>query len=129
CADEFDTSRATPPRGSLGREMYTLLCDRVGAQALREDITGASFHDVCHADASGSFESDTVDVSKLPPLDPDARDVDGKPVSLEQQEKNRRHRIARVEALARRRDDLIEALDDALANEPVGTKDLANPDP
>lgn len=128
CAGEFETSRATPKRGTLGREMYTVLCDRVGAQALREDVTGASFHAVCHADGEGAF-ADTVDVGKLPPLDPDARDVGGKPVSIEQQQKNRDHRIARIEALARRRDDLVAAFDLAFTGEPVGTKDLDNPDP
>lgn len=129
CSDDFDTARATPPRGSLGREMYTLVCDRVGAQALREDITGASFHDVCHADAAGNFPSDTVDASRLPPLDPEATDVHGTPVSMDQQAKNRAHRIARIEALARRRDDLIAAFDTAFANEDIATKDLSNPDP
>lgn len=128
CAGEFDTSRVTPKRGTLGREMYTLVCDRVGAQALREDVTGASFHAVCHPDAEGAF-TDTVDAAKLPPLEADAKDVGGKPVSLEQQQKNRAHRIARIEALARRRDDLVAAFDLALTGEVVGTKDLENPDP
>lgn len=129
CAEKFDTARPTQGRGSLGREMYTVICDRVGAQALREDITGASYHDVCHADASGDFASRTVDLAKLPELDPSARDVKGEPVTLEQQERNRKHRIARIEALARRRDDLIAAFDLAFANEPIGTKDLASSDP
>ncbi|HVH41634.1 MAG TPA: hypothetical protein VM925_04805, partial [Labilithrix sp.] len=129
CAGDFDTTRATAPRGSLGREMYTLVCDRVGAQALREDITGASYHDVCHADPTGGFASTTVNTALLPPLEPDALDVQGRPVSLEQQQKNREHRIARIEALARRRDDLIGAFDVALTNEVIATKDLANPDP
>lgn len=129
CAGDFDTARTTAPRGSLGRELYTLVCDRVGAQALREDITGASFHDVCHADPSGEFRSTTVDAALLPALDPNAEDVRGEDVTLEQQAKNRAHRIARIEALARRRDDLIEAFDVAFANEPIATKDLASPDP
>jgi hypothetical protein len=127
CVD-FDTSRQTPPRGSLGREMYTMVCDRVGAQALREDVTGGSFHDVCHANADGAF-ADKVDITQLPGLDPDAHDVDGNPVPYDTQEKNRLHRIARIEALARRRDDLIGAFDTAFANENIATKDLGNPDP
>lgn len=127
CAPDFETSRVTPPRGSLGREMYTMVCDRVGAQALREDVAGISYHDVCHANAKGEFAS-KVDQTKLPPL-VDALDVKGNPVSVEQQRKNRDHRVARIEALARRRDDLIRAFDDAFANEPIGTKDLDNPDP
>lgn len=128
CAGEFDTRRATPERGSIGREMYTLVCDRVGAQAIREDVTGSSFHAVCHADGSGQF-ADEVDRTKIPPLDPYARDVNGKPVAIEQQQKNRDRRIARIEALARRRDDLIAAFDAALTGENVGTRDLDNPDP
>ena len=52
-----------------------MICDRAGSQALRDDTTGASFHDVCHTDASGNFASRTVDLSNLPELDPSARDV------------------------------------------------------
>jgi hypothetical protein len=127
CAPDFDTVRLTGTRGTLGREMYTMVCDRVGAQALREDVAGISYHAVCHADANGMFVDD-VDMTKLPPLD-EAFDVDGKPVTIEQQVKNREHRIARVQAIARRRDDLILAFDTAFTNEAIGTKDLANADP
>jgi hypothetical protein len=122
CAGEFDTTRQTPERGSIGREMYTMICDRVGAQALREDVAGTSYHAVCHADASGAF-ADEVDTGKLLPLGP-AVDESGKPVSLEQQKANREHRIARIEALARRRDDLIRAFDAAFADETIAIKDL-----
>ncbi len=127
CVD-FDTSRQTPPRGSLGQEMYSMVCDRVGAQALREDVTGASFHGVCHAAPDGTF-ADKVDRAQLIPLDPNALDVNGNPVSLDQQQANRDHRVARIEALARRRGDLVAAFDTAFANEVIATKDLANPDP
>lgn len=126
CAGDFDKSRQTPKRGSLGQEMYTMVCDRVGAQALREDVAGLSYHDVCHANAAGEFAT-KVASEKLPPIS-DAFDTKGKPVSLEQQEKNRDHRIARIEALARRREDLISAFDAAFANEAIGAKDLDNPD-
>src|SRR5579871_2200426 len=80
CTD-FDTTRTTPPRGTLGQELYIALCDRVSAQALPEDIAGASWHAVCHPDASGAFAS-TVDQGELPPLDPNAVDVAGRPVPL-----------------------------------------------
>ena len=126
CAPEFDTNRVTANRGTLGREMYTMVCDRVGAQALREDVAGISYHAVCHADASGQFANE-IDGAKLPELT-EAVDTAGKPVSLEQQVKNRDHRIARIHAVARRRDDLIAAFDAAFANEAIGVKDLANPD-
>ena len=53
CAPDFDTVASRGTRGTLGREMYTMVCDRVGAQALREDVAGISYHSVCHADANG----------------------------------------------------------------------------
>jgi len=97
--------RNAPPRGTLGRELYSIVCDRIGAQALREDVAGASYHDVCHGNGV------RVDSSRLVPLDPEAVDIHGNRVSLEQQKTNRARRIARIEAVARRRDDLIAAID------------------
>ena len=123
CATDLDTTRVVPRRGSLGQEMFTLVCDRVGAQALREDVTGASFHAVCHADARGKF-ADRVDVSKLVPLDKGARNAAGAAVPIDEQRARRGYRIARIEALARRRGDLIRALDAAFPDEPVATKRL-----
>ena len=67
CAPEFDTNRVTANRGTLGREMFTMVCDRVGAQALREDVAGVSYHAVCHADTKGEFANE-VDSAMLPPL-------------------------------------------------------------
>ncbi len=112
CASDFDTSRTVPPRGTLGRELFTVVCDRVGAQALREDVTGASFRDVCHADSKGKFK-DKVDPTKLPPLT-STTSVKGEPVSLAVQQANRPHNIARIEALARRRADFIAAIDSTI---------------
>lgn len=125
CAD-FDTTRVTPTRGTLGREMFTMVCDRVGAQALREDVAGLSYHAVCHPDAEGAF-ADRVDRAQLPPLE-DAVDEAGAPVPIARQEANRAHRIARIEALARRRDDLIAAFDAAFADEKIAIKDLGAAD-
>src|SRR5690242_3186702 len=31
CAHELDTDRTPPPRGSVGEEMFGVICDRVGA--------------------------------------------------------------------------------------------------
>lgn len=126
CAPEFDTQRVTANRGTLGREMFTMVCDRVGAQALREDVAGVSYHAVCHPNGQGEF-AERVDDNLLPALD-EAVDTDGKPVTLEKQAQNREHRIARIHALARRRVDLIAAFDSAFANETIGTKDLENAD-
>lgn len=124
---ELDTERTPPKRGSLGTEMYAILCDRVGAQALREDLTGASFRNVCHA-TNGKFE-DRVDTTKLPALDPNGKDVEGKPVPIEKQRAARDYAVARVEAVARRRIDVIEALDATFPDQVIPVKDLQNPDP
>ncbi len=125
CAADFDTSRAVARRGSLGQELFTLVCDRVGAQALREDVTGASYHAVCHADAKGKF-ADKIDASGLVPLDPAAVDEAGKVVPMARQEARRAYRIARIHALARRRGDLIKALDIAFPEETVSVRELAD---
>lgn len=124
CAEEFDTTRVVPKRGSVGTEMYGVICDRVGAQALREDLTGGSFRAVCHANAAGIF-GDRVDVSALPPLDPEAVNERGEAVSMEAQTRHREAAVARIEALGRRRADLIRALDATFPAETrVGIKDL-----
>ncbi len=129
CAADFDTARATPPRGTLGHELFGLVCDRVGAQALREDVTGASFHAVCHPSAGGTW-ADKVDTSQLVLLDPNATDEAGHVVSLPTQQANRAHRIARIEALARRREDFAAAIDHAVpSTETIGVKDLGATDP
>jgi hypothetical protein len=117
CAADFDTSRKVEPRGSVGRELYGVLCDRVGAQAFREDVSGESFHGLCHPDANGKY-SDRLDVSLLPPLGPTTT-ADGTPVPMEVQEQGRTHRIARMETLARRREELIEALDFSIPDEKI----------
>lgn len=128
CADEFDTRREIPARGTVGRELYTLVCDRVGAQALREDVTGASFRGVCRPDAKGVYAT-TVDQAQLPPIDAALTDVAGKVVTIEQQKKNRAYRVARIEALGRRREDLIAAFDTILPDVPLALRDTQNPDP
>lgn len=128
CQKEFDTSRTLPERGSVGEEMYGVICDRVAAQALREDLTGASFHDVCHKLPAGDF-SPTVDQSKLPALDPNAVNQQGQPVSMEAQEAQRAKAVGRVEALARRRVDLVRALDATFPPSSIAIKDVDNPEP
>lgn len=124
CANDFDTSRSVPKRGSVGRELYGLVCDRVGAQALREDVLATSYHAVCHAAADGSY-ADTVDTAKLPPLHDGAPDVDGHPTPLDVQQQHRAHRVARIEALAHRREDLVAAFDAMLPDAPLAVRDPA----
>lgn len=127
CSNDFDTTHVPPPRGSIGEEVYGIFCDRVSAQSLREDLNGASFHAVCHK-VNGAF-ADTVDESRLPPLTSDAVDVKGAPVSIDKQKADREHALARINALIRRRNDLIGAIDATFPDVKVPIKDLANPDP
>jgi hypothetical protein len=128
CAPDFDTTRSPPPRGTIGQELFGVVCDRIGAQALSEDLTGASFHSICHPDATGAYAS-TVDQTLLPPASASAHDIDGNPVSIDVQNANRAHAVNRVQALARRRPDLIASFDATFPDIPVATKDLGNPDP
>ena len=131
CGGDFDTTRVSPKRGSIGRELYSLVCDRVGAQALREDVTASSYHDMCHAkpDGADGKYTDRVDTSLLVPLDPGATDSDGKPVSLALQKTHRAYRVARIEALARRREDMVKAFDAAFPDDALPIKDVAATDP
>lgn len=128
CSSDFDTSRQTPPRGSVGRELYSLVCDRVGAQALREDVTGASFHAICHPDDKGNYGT-KVDESKLVPINGIAQDVEGNDVSVDDQRKHRNYRVARIETLGAHREELVTAFDSILADVDIAVKDLGNPDP
>ncbi|HTQ41710.1 MAG TPA: hypothetical protein VMI75_03060 [Polyangiaceae bacterium] len=128
CASDFDTTRNVPPRGTLGHELYIALCDRVAAQALPEDVTGSSWHAVCHPDEQGNFAT-TVDQTRLPPFDPNARDVDGDPVPMATQVQERAYRVARIEALAHDREETVAAFDAAFPDITIALKDLANPDP
>src|SRR5437660_7115514 len=93
CSGDFDMNRATPPRGSLGRELYSMVCDRVGAQALREDVTGGSYHAICHPDPATGKYAEKVDQALLVDLDPSAVDTSGKPVALDVQKQHRKYRI------------------------------------
>ncbi len=128
CAHELDTERTPVKRGTVGEEIYGVLCDRIGAQALREDLTGASFKNVCHRPLGGDFE-DKVDQSKLPAIDPEAVNEDGELVSIEKQKADREKAVGRVEALARRRADLVRALDATFpGNEKIAIKDIDNED-
>jgi len=109
CAPVPDAERQVPKRGSLGRELYGALCDRVGAQSLREDVTGASYQDVCHPDTEGGYAR-LVDRSLLPPLTHGAAQ-ESDTVSIPTQPLGRERNVARIEALAEERDPLIAALD------------------
>ena len=106
CATDFDDKRKrTEPVASLGDDLYSAVCDRVGASVLTEDLRGASYHRVCHRDAQGNY-ADTVDESLLPPA------VGSAGVA-------RHLSVAKVHALARRRVDLINAFNATFSDDPV----------
>lgn len=127
CAPELDTSRPTVKRGTVGEEMFGVICDRVGAQALREDLTGDSFRAVCHKPTGGQYE-DKVDLTKLPAIAADAVDENGAAVSVEKQRASRDVAVGRIEALARRREDLVRALDATFPETKIPIKDIDNDD-
>ncbi|WP_437275018.1 hypothetical protein WME90_27630 [Sorangium sp. So ce375] len=105
CHEPLDTTRKAPPSvvvgHGLGDDVFGMLCDRVGASSLYEDHTGASYQRVCHYDVEGRYE-DEVDTSLLPP------------VSGERAERARRLGVAKVEAMARWRGDLVRAVNAAV---------------
>ena len=98
CASDLDTTRPAPlAKTTLGEEMYTALCDRVGASSLSEDLSGQSYRAVCHKGSKG-WATPKVQSSLLSPA-PGA------------QAEPRRLSIAKIEAMGERRADLIEAFD------------------
>ncbi len=97
CSSDFDKSRAPAPETSLGQDVYSVLCDCLGASVFTEDVTGESYQGVCHPGLDGTY-ADAVDESKLPPASGTAALA-------------RAASIAEMAALVRRRAQLIEALD------------------
>jgi hypothetical protein len=100
CTSNFDTSRKPLPfsdRSTLGQEIFAVLCDRVGASSLGEDLSGDSYHPVCHPDEAGNY-ANFVDQSKLPP----ASGAAGIARSLG---------VSKVEVLAKRRAEVVRAID------------------
>jgi hypothetical protein len=128
CSSDFDASRTPEPRGTIGEELYAFICDRVGAQALREDLTGASFRAVCHKTEGGLF-ADSVDLTRLPPIQDGALNTEGKPVPRAAQEEQRRRAVGRVEALAKKRGELIAAFDALFPDTTIEVVDNKNSDP
>ena len=124
CSSSFDTSRTLPPRGTLGAELFGVMCDCVGAQSLHEDLTGASYYSICHAPFT-----DTVDTTQLPPFVDGQPNTSGQPVPIAQQQIDRAYGIGRVQTLAQHRSDLIAALDATFPDTMIPVKDVTNPDP
>lgn len=100
CQDDMDTTRIAPPKGTLGDDLYGVLCDRVGASVLPEDTSGASYQGVCHYDQRGAY-ADSVNASVLPPVTGD-KQVNARSLAL-----------AKLNARVNRRTDLIRAFNAA----------------
>jgi hypothetical protein len=100
CAGNFDSTRDERPferHSTLGQEVFGVLCDRVGASVLAEDIEGRSYHALCHPDHNGKY-ANAVDAFQLPPVSGSAAVV-------------RNLAIAKLERMANRRQDIIRAMD------------------
>lgn len=111
--DSIDTTRVAP-KATLGDDIYGVMCDRLGASALSEDLTGASYHSICHFDANGVY-GNAVDEARLPPPATDvAREA-------------RRLSLAKLHRLAARRTELVRALNaifpDVSIDDPVTPED------
>lgn len=105
CATDFDASRpSSGQKNTLGEEIYTAFCDRVGASSLTEDLSGASYRSICHKEAKG-WVGTTVNEKLLPPASraPEAR----------------RLAVAKLEAMARHRAELIEAFDATIPDKQI----------
>jgi hypothetical protein len=96
CHDGIDTTRQERLDVTLGDDLYSVMCDRLGAGVLTEDLTGASYHAICHPNESGQYGNSVV--TKVLP-----------PVKGARAKEARRLSIAKMEAMARRRGDLIRA--------------------
>ncbi|EYF08472.1 hypothetical protein [Chondromyces apiculatus] len=106
CHEGLDTTRRAPFTATLGDDLYGVLCDRVGASALAEDLTGASYQGVCHPDGEGNY-ADEVNAAVLPVP------------SGAKAEEARRLGLSRLEAMVRRRAELIRAVNTAFPDEEI----------
>jgi hypothetical protein len=95
--NQIDTTPLKQQNATLGDDLYGVVCDRVGASSFPEDLSGASYHAICHFDAKAHYGS-KVDLAALPP-----------PTSAAEKDA-RRLSVAKLERMAARRDDLIHAL-------------------
>ncbi len=96
CHEGLDTAKPAGLKATFGDDLYGVMCDRLAADILREDLTGASYQSVCHYDAQGVY-GDEIDTSLLPP-----------PANAAAEE-GRRVALVKMAALVRRRGDLVRA--------------------
>ena len=132
CSNDFDTTRNAPARGTLGAELFGVVCDRMVGQSLHEDLSGDSYRAICHGESGDSIfgaDSFKVNQSALPPIAGDRAGVDGGVVPESQQKTDRDYGVARLERLAADRARLIAALDATFPNIDVPIKDLEATDP
>jgi hypothetical protein len=132
CSNDFDASRNIPPRGTLGADLFGVVCDRMGGQSLHEDLSGGSFRVLCHGENGDGVFGDAslhVDTSKLPPITGDRPNLDAGIVSADQQNADRNYGIARLERLAKDRATLVAALDATFPDIKVPVKNLDAQDP
>lgn len=95
--NDFDSTRQAPPKATLGDDFYGVLCDRVGASVLAEDLSGASYSSICHYDNKGNY-GNAVDTKLLPA------------VSGATETQARQLAIAKLTRMAARRGDLVRAI-------------------
>ena len=100
--------------GTLGHDIYGALCDRLGASSFTEDWTGESYKSICHYDSQGNY-GDFVDTSVLPPTGSDAS------------AQARQLSIAKLERMAQRRAELIDAINATFPD--IDVPDLTTEDP
>lgn len=105
CSGDFDTTRRAPPASTLGDDMYSALCDRLGASVFTEDLEGASYRGICHINSAGKY-SDTVDLEPLGVVQGQAALA-------------RELAISKLEAVARRRALLIDAFNATFPDDEV----------
>ncbi len=132
CSNDFDTTRNPPARGTLGAELFGVVCDRMGGQSLHEDLSGASYRSICHGETgNGVFGANSlrVDLTALPPIAGDLPSVDGGVVPESKQQADRSYGVARLERLAVDRPRLIAALDATFPAIDVPIKNLGAADP
>lgn len=113
CNLGIDTERDAP-RATLGDDIYGMMCDRLGASAIAEDLTGASYHTICHFDATGRY-GDAVDSEVLPTP------------TTEQAKVARARSIGKLEGLAHRRALLVRALNQAFPDVRIADPTTAEP--
>lgn len=94
--NSIGTERVISKSTTLGDDLYGLVCDRLGASSFTEDLTGASYQAICHSDDKD--HGTKVDLTALPST------------SAAREAEARRLSVAKLERLAARRHELVQAI-------------------